>query len=195
MTATSTRRGAESPFAGILRLPDSVQPNGIRVIEGVPGLFETIKGRYLDEFNFYSVIPEDMSVLAELQHPKKMREATGRGSFGIRRSDLQKAMVAHAEKLGVEFKWSHKLEKLDQTEDSVTVTFANGAQETFSFVVGCDGLHSNTRICLFGEQPADYTGLVQVSFDQAAGPNLCLTIILHVGWRLWKCPGAFEGEG
>ncbi|KIP01899.1 hypothetical protein PHLGIDRAFT_96569 [Phlebiopsis gigantea 11061_1 CR5-6] len=139
-----------------------VQPNGIRVIESVPGLFETIKGRHLDEFHFFSVIPEDTSVLAELQHPKKMREATGRGTFGIRRSELQKAMVAHAETLGIEFKWSHKLETLEQAEDSVTVTFANGAQETFSFVVGCDGLHSNTRICLFGEQPADYTGLIQV---------------------------------
>ena len=73
----------------------------LRPLDSVPELFEAIKGRYLDEFNFYSVIPEDLSVLAQLQHPKKMRETTGRGTFGIRRSDLQKAMVAHAEKLGV----------------------------------------------------------------------------------------------
>lgn len=58
--------------------------------------------------------------------------------------------------------WGHKLEAIEQGEDSVTVTCANGVKETFSFVIGCDGLHSNTRICIFDEQPASYTGLTQV---------------------------------
>lgn len=164
-----------------------MQPNGIRVIESVPGLFEAIKGCYLDEFNFYSVIPEDLSVLAELKHPKKMREATGRGTFGIRRSELQKTMVAHAQTLGVEFKWSHKLETLEQAEDSVTVVFDNGTRETFSFVVGCDGLHSNTRICLFGEQPADYTGLVQVCVTFFV-PETYLIDLVYLGRRIWTQP-------
>lgn len=145
-------------------LSPRLQVNGLRVLAQIPGLLEYIPRYHLDEFHFYSVIPEDKAVIAELTHPKKLREETGDGlgTFGIRRSVLQKKIVEFAEKSAVEFKWDHKLEQLQQNEDSVTVTFANGVQETFSLVIGCDGLHSNTRVCLFGEQSADYTGLSQV---------------------------------
>lgn len=72
---------------------------------------------------------------------------------------MLKRLVEFAERAGVPVVWGHKLESLVQDNDSVTITFSNGVQETFSFVIGCDGLHSNTRTCLFGEQPATYTGL------------------------------------
>ena len=39
----------------------------------------------------------------------------------------------------------------------------NGKTDSASFVAGCDGLHSNTRISLFGKEEATFTGLVQVS--------------------------------
>lgn len=64
---------------------------------------------------------------------------------------------------GVEIKWGHKLVSLEQSHNSVTVTFENGTKDTGSFVVGCDGLHSNTRKCLFGEEKAEFTGLCQAS--------------------------------
>ena len=53
---------------------------------------------FLDEFHSYSVIPEDLGVLAQLDQPKKLREETGLGPFGIRRSVLQKKIVEFAEK-------------------------------------------------------------------------------------------------
>lgn len=144
--------------------PASLQVNGLRVLDQIPGLLDYLPRYFLDEFHFYSVIPEDLSLLAELDQPKKMREESGLGTFGIRRSELQKKIVEYAEKSGVEFKWSHKLEQLEQHHESITVTFANGSKDTFSFVVGCDGLHSNTRTCLFGESPAEYTGMSQVRY-------------------------------
>lgn len=76
---------------------------------------------------------------------------------------MLKRLVEFAERAGVPVVWGHKLESLVQDNDSVTITFSNGVQETFSFVIGCDGLHSNTRTCLFGEQPATYTGLSHVN--------------------------------
>ena len=45
----------------------------------------------------------------------------------------------------------------------MTVRFANGATDTAAFVVGCDGLHSDTRRALFGEEAAAFTGLARVS--------------------------------
>ena len=75
---------------------------------------------------------------------------------------MQKRLIEFAEKLGVQINWSHELESLEQSDDEVSVKFTNGVQETFSFVVGCDGLHSNTRKLIFGEHPALYTGLSMV---------------------------------
>lgn len=60
--------------------------------------------------------------------------------------------------------WGHKLDALEQGEDNAKVTFANGVRETFSFVVGCYGLHSNTRTCLSGEHAASYTGFAQIMY-------------------------------
>ena len=77
-------------------------------------------------------------------------------------------MVDAAVHAGVPVKWGHKLVALEQREDHVTVTFENGVKDTASFVVGCDGLHSNTRVCLFGKQRADFTGLTQVRLHLAS---------------------------
>ena len=57
------------------------------------------------------------------------------------------------------------MESLEQTEHSVKVRFANGVEEEGSFVVGCDGLHSNVRKVLFGVDKPDFTGLVSVRDD------------------------------
>lgn len=106
----------------------------------------------------YSVVPGDKGVLAD-----RIADSDSTFTFyGVRRTVFHKALVESAERAGVEFKWGHKLVSLEQAEDSVTVTFENGSQATGSFVVGCDGLHSNARICLFGEEKADFTGLCQV---------------------------------
>lgn len=75
---------------------------------------------------------------------------------------MQMKVIEMAEKAGVRVFWGRKLEALEQGEDNVKVTFASGVKETLSFVVGCDGLHSNTRTCLFGEHATSYTGFAQV---------------------------------
>ncbi|KIP01125.1 hypothetical protein PHLGIDRAFT_131362 [Phlebiopsis gigantea 11061_1 CR5-6] len=138
-----------------------IQRNGLRVLSGVPGLLEHINAHQIDSWEAYSVVEEDPGLLGTSDHPKKFRESGGFGVVTARRPAMLNRLVEFAERSGVPVVWGHKLETLVQHDDSVTVTFSNGVQETFSFVVGCDGLHSNTRTCLFGEQPATYTGLSQ----------------------------------
>ncbi|GJE95045.1 FAD/NAD(P)-binding domain-containing protein [Phanerochaete sordida] len=138
-----------------------IQRNGLLVLQRIPGLVESLAGHTLDYFHFYSTLAEDSGVLGQLDGPKRRREQTGVGTIGIRRSVLQLALISAAERAGVEIRWGHHLNTLEQTEDGVTLSFANGARETVSFVVGCDGLHSDTRKALFGEERADYTGLTQ----------------------------------
>lgn len=136
--------------------------NGLAVLHRIPGLVESLRGTPLDHFHFYSVLPEDKGILAELDSPKRSREATGSSAICFRRSEIQRGLVRGAESTDVEIKWGHHLSSLEQTEDGVLLKFANGTEETVSFVIGCDGLHSDTRKSLFGEQPADFTGLAQV---------------------------------
>lgn len=102
------------------------------------------------------MVAGDQGMLAEVNFPASV------DALGVRRAALHKTLVETAVEAGVELKWGHKLVSLEQDEDSVSVAFENGTRDTGSFVVGCDGLHSNTRVCLFGKEKADFTGLVQV---------------------------------
>lgn len=94
-----------------------------------------------------------------------MQERFGFPMIGVRRSEFQKLLIDTAEKHGIEIKWGHQAVAFEQSEDAVRVAFGNGARDTASFVVGCDGLHSHTRTALFGKEKAEFTGLVQVRVD------------------------------
>lgn len=156
------------------RLPSSVAPNGLAVLAKLPGLLDSIEKSTMDRFLTCSAVEEDKRVLLDM--PVKT-PPNGHRTILVRRAALHKAIVDFAVKSGVEIRWNNKLVDLEQYEDSVTVKFDNGLEDTASFVVGCDGLHSNTRICLFGEQKADYTGLVQVGdvciYNQITQPLFC----------------------
>lgn len=132
------------------------------MLSKIPGLLEAIGGQSIDAFYFYSALPEDAGLLGASEHPRRLREATGHPLVAVRRPLMHQRVIAFARELGVSVVFGHNLETLEQRDDGVMVTFANGVKETFSFVVGCDGLHSKTRVCLFGEMPADYTGVSHV---------------------------------
>ena len=82
------------------------------------------------------VLEEDKGLLGVSDYPKRQRETDGLDAVSIRRSLLQKKLVEFAEKADVEVKWGHKLEVLQQDGSGVTVKFANGAEDRFSFAVG-----------------------------------------------------------
>ena len=103
---------------------------------------------------YHSVLPEDEGLLGKVRIT---------GPIGVQRPTFHRRLVDLAQEHGVEIVWGHQLVALEQHEESVTVTFQNGKTDTASFVVGCDGIHSNTRACLFGKEAADFTGLIQVS--------------------------------
>jgi salicylate hydroxylase/6-hydroxynicotinate 3-monooxygenase len=55
---------------------------------------------------------------------------------------------------------SHKLVGLDESNDGVRLTFANGVTAVADAVVGADGVHSVVRDRLFGVSPVNYTGRI-----------------------------------
>ncbi|KAG1836722.1 hypothetical protein DFJ58DRAFT_817739 [Suillus subalutaceus] len=120
-----------------------LQPNGLR-----------------DDLLFSLDGKEDILVDNDVA-PDTMREHFGFPMIGVRRAEFQQLLIDTAEKHGIKIKWGHQAIEFEQSEDAVEVTFANGIKDTASFVIGCDGLHSNTRIALFGKENANFTGLVQ----------------------------------
>ncbi|KAI0329204.1 FAD/NAD-P-binding domain-containing protein [Cubamyces sp. BRFM 1775] len=139
----------------------SLQPNGLRVLALVPGLLNKVVGGRIEEIIHYSVLPEDLGELLSSDGPARAEVEEGFGVRGVRRTVLHHVLLEHAKALGIPIIFGHQLMSLDEAAKSVRVTFANGKTSTASFVVGCDGLHSNTRECLFGKQEPLFTGLVQ----------------------------------
>jgi 2-polyprenyl-6-methoxyphenol hydroxylase-like FAD-dependent oxidoreductase len=52
----------------------------------------------------------------------------------------------------VEFIFSDSIATVDETAETVHVTFASGARRSFSLLLGCDGTHSAVRRMCFGEE-------------------------------------------
>ncbi|KAI0073387.1 FAD/NAD(P)-binding domain-containing protein [Panus rudis PR-1116 ss-1] len=141
----------------------SLQTNGLRALSQIPGLVEGIPGRQVERILFYSVVPGDEGKLAEVDLSEAVRRKYGLGpTITTQRPAFHRYLVKTVEEHGVTVHWGHQLVRLQQGEDEVTVTFQNGETAKASFVVGCDGLHSDTRATLFGRQKADFTGVVQV---------------------------------
>lgn len=127
----------------------------------IPGLLDKINGVIEEKFTHSSVVPGDEGLLASFDI-SALSAQVGFGLLGVMRSEFHRTLIAMAEETGVRIVWGHQLVGLEQHDDHVDVTFANGFNDSASFVVGCDGLHSDTRVALFGREEASYTGLTQV---------------------------------
>jgi len=67
------------------------------------------------------------------------------------RTDL--ARIIHAAGSDrIEYRWSDTVESIDDSGETVRVTFRSHDPETFDFVVGADGTHSRTRGTIFGPE-------------------------------------------
>ncbi|KAI0769639.1 FAD/NAD-P-binding domain-containing protein, partial [Trametes elegans] len=145
----------------VARTHRRLQPNGFNVLSLVPGLLDKIVGGELTVHHEYSVLSEDFGELKRSDDLGSLRAEGNFGILGVRRVDFHHTLVRHAEEAGVPIVFGHQLVSIAESDNDITVTFANGETDTGSFLVGCDGLHSNTRECLFGKQEPTFTGLVQ----------------------------------
>ncbi|KAG2065511.1 FAD/NAD(P)-binding domain-containing protein [Suillus decipiens] len=141
----------------------TLQPNGMRVLSLIPDFLEKIPGHSPDRLIHCSCLDGVEDILVDDDSsPATMREQFGFPIMGVRRPEFRQLLVDTAEKHGVEIKWGCQAIEFEQSDDAVEVTFANGTKDMGSFVVGCDGLHSDTRIALFGNEKAEFTGMVRI---------------------------------
>ena len=75
----------------------------------------------------------------------------------IMRWDLSR-LIYDATAADVEYVFDDSIAKLAEGPDGVDVTFEKGAPRRFDYVVGADGLHSQTRRLAMGEVPLHHLG-------------------------------------
>ncbi|KAF8198170.1 FAD/NAD(P)-binding domain-containing protein [Mycena galopus ATCC 62051] len=151
-------RGKYAADAGLSLM---LQLNGLRVLSLIPGLIEQLPGMAIDKATMYSVVPSDERVLVQSNYPEDLRLEHGHGLFGVQRPKLIALLADMALANGIEIHFECQVVDVEQTEEYARVKLITGETDTASIVIGCDGLHSNVRIALFGKEEATFTGLTQ----------------------------------
>ncbi|KAI0645467.1 FAD/NAD-P-binding domain-containing protein [Trametes meyenii] len=147
----------------------ALQTNGLRVLSLIPGLVDKIVGGRIQQIVQYSTLLEDPGELTRSDAPGRLAAEGKFGMLCVRRAVFHRTLLEHAEASGIPIVFGHQLVSFVETADRVAVSFANGKTDAASFLVGCDGLHSNTRECLFGKHEPAFTGLVQVDYLFSTG--------------------------
>ncbi len=81
------------------------------------------------------------------------------GSGGIMRPTMHSIMHKYVKDAGIQMRLGLTVDTFEQDENGVTVTFSDGSQGYYDFVLGSDGVLSKTRQLLFPDAPkAEYTG-------------------------------------
>jgi 2-polyprenyl-6-methoxyphenol hydroxylase-like FAD-dependent oxidoreductase len=86
-------------------------------------------------------------------------DADTAGSGGIMRPTMHSIMHKYVKNAGIQMRLGLTADAFEQDENGVTVTFSDGSQGYYDFVLGSDGVLSKTRQLLFPDAPkAEYTG-------------------------------------
>jgi 2-polyprenyl-6-methoxyphenol hydroxylase-like FAD-dependent oxidoreductase len=87
------------------------------------------------------------------------------GELEVRRADISRTIVEQTSGK-VTYRFSDSIKAIEQSPDAVTVTFDSGITETFAYVFGCDGIHSNVRRLAFGDKSFErFLGYYIASWD------------------------------
>ena len=86
------------------------------------------------------------SVLNEVDVASEAKKQTGFGYLRINRADLVQCLRDAAEEHSIPIYYDKQIQSIENHGDSVTVTFTDGTSDTGTLLLGCDGIHSVTRL-------------------------------------------------
>ncbi|NLR97366.1 NAD(P)-binding protein [Rhizobium sp. P38BS-XIX] len=90
-------------------------------------------------------------LLYEIPAPAGLPEGLP-ADMGITRSRLTAILLSRTKTLGTKITTGTTAQVIDNTSDSATVRFSNGDSDSYDLVVGADGIYSDLRQRLWGEQ-------------------------------------------
>ncbi|MEE9174980.1 MAG: NAD(P)/FAD-dependent oxidoreductase [Thermodesulfobacteriota bacterium] len=162
-------------------------PSGSRILKGL-GVYRSLLDVGL-QFTTYNVSDERGQML----HSYSVHNVTEKYGpmLSTYRPDLINVIKEAVDPDSI--RMSTTVDKIDQTNDEVYVTFSDGTEETYDLVVGCDGVRSKTRDLVFGDVPLSYSGMTGWSFW--VKPNIAKTLQIAEYWGTGKFFGIWPTKG
>ncbi|MFD1886074.1 FAD-dependent monooxygenase [Paenibacillus wenxiniae] len=128
---------------------------------------------HLQEKNIHS---EKISFLhpdgstAGVMRPIMLTGGSATRDIDLPRGELTAALYNLTLKQPIEYRFDDSITAMHEDDDGVHVSFRSGKQDTFDLVIGADGMHSNTRRLLFGDE-APFTRYLGYCFGGFTVPN------------------------
>lgn len=136
----------------------SLTPNTFNALDILGVSAQVLDSGYeVDGVNFYS---SDGKMTGRVGSTSEMKKRYGSGSFMIKRMQLNKILCDKAESLGIKIEWNKKLTNIENIEKGKTIAhFEDESKAEGDLLIGCDGIHSATRIIVMPDFPKPtYTG-------------------------------------
>ena len=135
-----------------------IAPNGMHVLAEA-GLADDMirRGSICEGIEFFSQCGVHLASIN-----REMARRFGQPAVNMRRATLNEAILAKAERDGIEVVFGKRLARIeDRADRPVAVYFEDGSSAEGDFVIGADGVHSATRrhVVPNGPEPFD-TGLI-----------------------------------
>lgn len=162
-------------------------PSGSRILKGL-GVYRDLLDVGL-QFTTYNV-SDEQGLMLHSYSVKSVTEKYG-PMLSTYRPDLINVIKKAVDPGSI--RMNTTVEKIDQTNDEVYVTFSDGTEETYDLVVGCDGVRSKTRNMVFGDVPLSHSGMNGWSFW--VKPNIAKTLQIAEYWGTGKFFGVWPTKG
>ncbi len=169
----------------------SLWPNGVKVLNWL-GLHDDMVelGGVMDTMAYVDGNTGETMCRFSLE---PVTALTGQRPYPVARADLQALLM---ERFGMDrIRLGMRMTGVDQTADTVTVTFENGETDTADVLIGADGARSLVREHVLGTQVertysgyTNFNGLVPI--DEAVGPADQWTTYVAEGKRVSVMPVA-----
>jgi salicylate hydroxylase len=92
----------------------------------------------------------------EFTDRKKIAEQYGAPYYSFHRADLMECLASGLDRSAIHL--GHRLDALEERNDSIVLSFANGVRVETEYLIGADGVRSVVRQALYGADNPTYTG-------------------------------------
>ena len=120
-----------------------ILPNGLRLLHRL-GVDDAAKARGFSAPNM-TLHSLQGHVVGSQDFVGWAREYTGFGYLRIKRSDLVDVLRQAVERAGIPIIFDKRVTHIEESDDGVRVTFADGSTDSADLLLGCDGIHSYVR--------------------------------------------------
>ena len=135
----------------------NLTPNAVHVLDRL-GIGERLRATAARPTHRISRMWDTGEETSRLEMSDTAEEKYGAPQLTIHRADLLSALEEKIDP--ARFRMGYKATAVDESDDAVTVSFADGETLSFDVVIGADGIHSAVRGAVFGPENPQFTGLV-----------------------------------